>query len=344
MVSIIVVLVCLLINALLSGAEMAFVTIDKKLLRKKVLEGDKRALYIESMLLNPERILSVVQIGITLVGVISGAVGGAGAEENLAPYLMGTFSMEEDIAETISILIVVVPLTILSVIIGELVPKSFAIRFGMPIIIALAPGLKLAEKLLGPLVNPMEKATNFIVRLFLSKNPLSALTSDNEEISFKGLRTEFKEYFNNLFDLDSMNVQSTMIPWDKVDTISSTATADEVLEKIVSTRRTRIPVVDYGDVYGYVHAKEFISLSKGGIGENWLSFIRPIHAITPDTKLLMALKTMQKSKAHIMIVGSLDKPFGILTLEDIIEEVIGDIIDEDEDGKVKHYLRRQLKL
>lgn len=340
MISVLVVFACLFLNAILSCAEMAFVTIDDKLLRKKVLAGDKNAIYIEEMGNSPERILSVVQIGITLVGAISGAVSGAGAEEVLGPKFMELFGVNEQIAATMAITIVVAPLTILSVVIGELVPKSLAIRFALPIILRLAPALKIAEKVLGPLVNPMEKATDFIMKILLKSRPNTEEFAENEELSLKGLRSEYKQYFHNLLDLDSRNVGSIMVPWEKVDHLSSTAEPEEVSALILSTRRTRIPVLDANEVYGYLHSKEFVNLSQSGVGDNWLSFVRPIQSLTEDTKVLHALRTMQKKKAHFMIVGTLEKPIGIITLEDILEEVFGDFIDEDEDGKVKLFLRR----
>lgn len=340
MITVLIVFACLFLNAILSCAEMAFVTIDDKLLRKKVLAGDRSAMYIEEMGKSPERILSVVQIGITLVGAISGAVSGAGAEETLGPKFMQWFGVNEQVAAIFAITLVVAPLTILSVVIGELVPKSLAIRFALPIMLRLAPALKIAEKVLGPLVNPMEKATDFIMKILLKSTPNMEESSDGEELSLKGLRHEYKQYFHNLLDLDSRNVGSIMVPWEKVDHLSSTAEPEEVSALIMRTRRTRIPVLDANEVYGYLHSKEFVNLSQSGVGDNWLSFVRPIQALTSETKVLDALRTMQKKKAHFCIVGTLEHPIGIITLEDILEEVFGDFIDEDEDGKVKLFLRR----
>lgn len=340
MITVLIVFACLFLNAILSCAEMAFVTIDDKLLRKKVLAGDKGAIYIEEMGKSPERILSVVQIGITLVGAISGAVSGAGAEETLGPKFMEFFGLSEQVADALAIILVVGPLTILSVVIGELVPKSLAIRFSMPIILKLSPALKIAEKVLGPLVNPMEKVTEFIMRLLLKSQPKIEDTTEGEELSLKGLRHEYRQYFHNLLDLDSKSIGSIMIPWEQVDHISSMAEPEDVSAMIMRTRRTRIPVLDSNEVYGYLHSKEFVNLSQSGVGDNWLSFVRPIKALSQDTKVLDALRTMQKKKAHFMIVGSLERPIGIITLEDILEEVFGDFIDEDEDQKVTLFLRR----
>ena len=340
MITVLIVFVCLFLNAILSCAEMAFVTIDDKLLRKKVLAGDKSAKFIQEMGKSPERSLSVVQIGITLVGAISGAVAGASAEETLGPKFILWFGVNEQVAAAFSIILVVAPLTILSVVIGELVPKSLAIRFALPISLKLAPALKISEKILGPLVNPLEKATEFIMKILLRSAPAVEESLEVDELSLKGLRLEYKQYFHNLLDLDSKNVGSVMVPWDKVDRLVSTAKPEDVSWLIINTRRTRIPVMDADEVYGYLHSKEFVNLSQSGVGDNWLSFVRPIQALSNETKVLDALRIMQKKKAHFCIVGSLEQPVGIITLEDILEEVFGDFIDEDEDEKVKLFLRR----
>lgn len=340
MIALSIVLACLTLNAVLACAEMAFVTIDEKSLRKLALGGDKRAIYLEKMFKSPERILSVVQIGITLVGAISGAVSGAGAEETFGPLFMEWFGVSQKVAEATAITVVVAPLTILSVVIGELVPKSLAIKFSMPIILNLAPALMIAEKVLGPLVNPMEKSTDFILKLILRSKTTNVEEAEESEISLKGVRKEYREYFQNLLDLDSKTVGNIMVPWDKVDYLDSTVSSNDISVFIMSRGRTRIPVVDSNEVYGYLHSKEFINLLQSGVADNWLSFVRSVQILPVETKLLDALRKMQKSKAHFMIVGSREFPLGIVTLEDILEDVFGDFEDEDQDGRLKLFLRR----
>lgn len=342
MFALIIVLVCLAINALLSCAEMAFVTVDKKLLRKEVLGGNKKAKILEDMQDAPERILSVVQIGITLVGAVSAAVSGAGAEESIAPWLENYFNLSEEFAETLAIILVVVPLTVLSVIIGELVPKSFAIRYSFQISLLFAPSLRLAEKFLGFLVNPMEKITNLIVSLFLKEEKITATDEIETELSLNGLKSEHREYIHNLVDLDAKSVRTAMVSWDKVGVLNSTASPGEVYEFVLGKAHTRFPVIDSGDVYGFLHLKEFLQLQDAGEGDNWLSFVRAPIFINPDVKLLDALKTMKKSRVQFLIVGTASNPLGILTLQDVIEEVVGDIDDAIEDKRIIGFLRHRV--
>lgn len=336
-----IVFLCLGLNALLSCAEMAFVTIDKRKLRKDSLGGNRKAAYLIEMHESPERLLSVVQIGITLVGAISAAVSGAMAEESISPWLMSQFQLREKFAESMAIGIVVVPLTILSVIIGELVPKSLAIRYSYAICLFLAPTLKIAEKILGILVTPMERATNFIVDSIFPEEPLETETVDTE-VSLNGLMNEHKEYIHNLIDLDAKSVENAMVPWNEVEYLSSDASGEEVYDFILAKGRTRFPVVDQGEVYGFLHLKEFLQLQHAGAGDNWLSFVRPITMIDPHAKILSALRIMKLSKIQILVVGKRASPLGILTLQDVIEEVVGDIVDENEDKRIVVFLRHRV--
>ena len=339
--TLLIVFLCLGVNALLSCAEMAFVTVDKRKLRKEALGGNRKAQYLIDMQESPERILSVVQIGITLVGAISAAVSGAMAEESISPWLMSQFQLKEEISETLSISLVVVPLTILSVIIGELVPKSLAIRYSLSICLFLAPTLKLAEKLLGILVTPMERTTNYIVDAILPEANEDVETVESE-VSLTGLLNEHKEYIHNLIDLDAKSVDKAMVPWREVEYLNSSDTGEEVYEFLLAKGRTRFPVMDHGQVYGFLHLKEFLQLQHAGAGDNWLSFVRPINMIEPHAKILTAIKLMKLSKIQILVVGLRDDPLGILTLQDVIEEVMGDIMDENEDKRIVGFLRHRV--
>ncbi|MBF0207653.1 MAG: HlyC/CorC family transporter [Oligoflexia bacterium] len=342
LVPFIIVSACLIFNALMSCAEMAFVTVDKKRIRSKSLGGDSSASIIEKMQLNPERLLSAIQIGITLVGAISAAVSGAGAEETLAPLLSTYLNISESLAEIIALTLVVIPLTFLSVVIGELVPKSIALKYSLPVILRLAHILKITEKSLGPLISPIEKATKFILKLLTRYKFQDETEHEIDDVSLSGLKKEHKQYVLNLIDLEAKIVGNIMVPWNKVNTILYEQSSMEVLNKISDKRHTRLPVVANKEVCGFLHAKEFLNLFKNGVADNWVSFIRPPRFIDKKTNVFDALKTMQKNRIHILIVGTENNPEGIITLEDVLEEVIGDIIDEDEDNTVKHFIRRSL--
>lgn len=342
MTAIFIIFLCLFLNALFSCAEMAFVTVNKNKIHREEEKGSKRAQIVEKMHKAPERILSVIQIGITLVAAVSAAVSGAFSHEYLTPVFMDWFDLKEDAAESLSILVVVIPLTFLTVLIGELVPKSIAIKYSMKISLFLAPALKVAEKILGFLVTPLENMTNFLVKILFHPSRIGASSEFEDSISIHDLKQEHQEYVHNIIDLDVKTVSKALVNWDKVKWIDSTSTGQEVKQQFLLSNLTRMPVMDQGEVYGFIHLKEFLQVLNAGEKENWLSYIRPPVFISPDLKLINALRIMKKNKVQILIVGKAEEPVGIVTLEDVIEEVVGDIVDETEDKKIVGFLRQMV--
>src|SRR5215216_6513486 len=161
-----IIVVCLLINALLAGAEMAFVAVSKPGLRELVRQGHTKAELLLRLREQPGRTLSVIQIGITMVAALAGAVGGAGAEEVLSPSIETWLGVTENTADTIAIGIVVLPLTYLTVVVGELVPKTLALKHALRFALRIGPWLSLSDTVLGPLVTVLEWSTKQLLKVF----------------------------------------------------------------------------------------------------------------------------------------------------------------------------------
>ena len=184
--------------------------------------------------------------------------------------------------------------------------------------------------------------TNFLVNLFIRNKKLPDHPDESSQISIHDLKKEHKQYVHNIIDLDVTAVRSAMVSWEKVKWINSVKDGQSVKELFLSSNLTRLPVLDNGEVYGFIHLKEFLQVMNAGERENWLSYIRPPIFISPELKLITALKMMKKYKVQILIVGTAEAPLGILTLEDVIEEVVGDIVDETEDKKIVGFLRHMV--
>lgn len=166
MMEIILITVCLLLNAVLSGTEMAFVTVPRPRLRELATSGDPAAQKILALRDNPERTLSIIQVGITLVGALAAAVGGAGAEEALQPFFQERWGVSEPLSEFLSILTVVVPLTYLSVVVGELVPKALALRNPQTIVLQAARWLVRFDRMFAPIISALEWSTKKFLQTF----------------------------------------------------------------------------------------------------------------------------------------------------------------------------------
>ncbi len=339
-----IVLVCLILNAVLACVEMAFVSVGRPLLRQISAAGNRDARRLLTLRENPERTLSVLQIGITLVGVVSAAVGGAGAEETLSPWLQSNFELSEGVAEIVSILFVVVPITFLSVILGELVPKTVALKRPLAIALFSSRWLHMADAVLAPIVGVMEWMTNQILRIFFRRLRPERHTDGESSVELGSLSDLHRQYVVNLVQLEKKQIRDVMLPWDKVITMSAAQTMAEASAALLASGHSRIPVLDNGEVRGFLYSKEFMIFSATG-SDNWTSILRPILAVRDMDSLLKVMRLMQDKRNHLSLVYSAEKKLlGIVTLEDILEEVVGEIYDEDDDGRLKGLLASSGKL
>lgn len=309
---------------------MAFVTVSKPHLRKLAKQGDKQAQKVLALRLNPERVLSVLQIGITLVGAVSAAVGGAGAEESLSPFFQSYFEISEKASETLAIFVVVVPLTYLSVVIGELVPKTLALRFPMRFAKLGSYILVFLNKVFAPVVYILELSTKLIISPFIKKMGDETVSEQSSSIDIDDLLDSNKQYVFNLIAVDKRKVKDIIVPWDAVTKIPKDSHYTEVLDLIRTTRYTRFPVIDEeSNPVGILHAKDFNSEAEVS-RINWHELIRPILFLSTEERILSALKLIQNKKSHIAVIKNKTDIVGIVTLEDIFEEVVGDIYDDDD--------------
>lgn len=333
MLEFIVVIICLILNAILSGTEMAFVSTGRAHLRELARQGSAKAQHLVEMKSRPERILSIIQIGITLVGAIAAAVGGAGAEESLSPYLESRFHVSPDTAESISLALVVLPLTIFSVIFGELFPKAIALRNPTGIAMMMTPFLRISDKFLSPLINLMENSTNLMLRLFNIKHGTSADSGADDRPG----------YAVSFGIMKRLTVKEIMVPIREVILLNCNMAIHDVSKVISESGHTRLPVKKENRITGILNSKEF-HLFKESNQTDWLTIVRGALYLEENTDIMTALKMLQGQHKHMAIVISAGEPVGIVTIEDILEEFVGDIFDEDDDNLVKQLVRSRANL
>jgi len=339
MVVIIAILICLTLNAVLAGAETAFIAVNKSILKLMEKQGNSSAKLLLNMRDNPERTLSVIQIGITFVGALAAATGGAGAEEIIAPLVMDYFGLSDAFAEILSLLLVVIPLTFVTVVFAELVPKTLALRRPTELSTKVAPYLHSVSILLNPIVSALEWSTRKVIDLFPSRHTHQeeAEQSEVDADQLSVLSPINKQYVINLLKIEETRVGDIMIPWADVIHIGKNLPLEDVEATIVSSAHTRLPVIEDKDVVGIINAKEFFAFLKT-TRRDWQFILRPAIKLPHTTPILTALQIMQSQRAHIVIVYNGNTKQGIVTMEAIFEEIIGDIYDEDDDGTLKRIL------
>lgn len=338
MVELIIILICLMINAILAGSETAFIAVSRPDLRALAKQGNEQATLLFHMRENPERTLSVIQVGITFVGALAAAVGGAGADETISPWLVNHFNINNSLAEILSMLLVVIPLTYVSVVLGELVPKTFALRRPLFLAFKTGPWLHWISLFIGPIVTILEWSTKKIVSLFPSKHMThEEPTQQEDSIELDVLSVPNRQYVLNIFKIEKTTVKEVIVRWPEVIYINDTQSIEQIEHTIISSAHTRLPVLKNEQVIGIINTKEFLAFQKTG-NEDWAALIRHPIKILDTLPVLSALRIMQEKKAHLAIVYNGNVKTGIVTMEAIFEEIIGDIYDEDDDGTLTRIL------
>lgn len=338
MFEILVILICLLINGLLVGLETAFVATSRSSLRELVRHGDEKVKSLLFMREHPERTLSTLQLGITFFGAFAAAIGGAGAEESLSPMLKAYLGITENVATVLSLYIVVVPLIYANVVMGELVPKMLALRNPLYFATASAPWLYWVSRIINPFVVIFEWSTKKIIGAFHLWGWMKGIPAYEETtIGLEDLSASSEQYVVNIVKIEKTTVLEILLEWAEVISVDVNQSLEQVENKIIASGHTRLPVTKDQEVSGIINAKEFLAFQKTG-QTHWQCMLRPALSIQENMPLLTALRAMQEKRAHMAIVYKGSIHIGIVTMEDIFEEIVGDIYDEDDDGTIQKIL------
>jgi len=332
-----IIAVCLFLNALLAAAEIAFVSLTRAQVRELAKGGRKTALTLLALRENPERTLSVIQIGISLVGAMAAAMGGAQAHETLAPYIAQKIEIGRYSSQLMAMAIVVIPYTFLSVIFAELVPKTLALRSPAKIALGSARLLMALDWIFLPIVDFLEWSTKNVLRVLFPRSRATASPVSFDTVELDQLSSQARQYILNLVGIEKKRVRDVMLPWSQVDHIYFSQTIQEIEAVALRSGHTRLPVIAEGQVFGIVNTKELLALVKSG-ADRWAQIVRPMSRVQNNDSLLKALRQMQEKRSHLSAVFSETTLTGIVTMEDILEEVIGEIYDEDDDGALRRIL------
>ena len=338
MAQIIVLVLLVGLNAFFAASEMAFVSLNDTKISVKAKEGDKKYKKIERMLKSPSKFLATIQIGITLAGFLSSAFASDVFASKLAVILFDmTHIFSVGIWSTISIVIITIILSYFTLIFGELVPKRIAMenaekfsKFSISIITALA-------KIMSPFVKFLTWSTDCVSKIFgVSKENEETVTEEEIRMMVdvgeeKGtIKNEEKEMINNVFELNDTEVSEIMVHRTEMFAIDKELTVSDVSKKLVEGeyRYSRIPVYDedIDSIVGILYIKELLRANSN----TKIKKIMKDALFVPESKRIDELfKEMQKNKVQIAIVADeYGGTAGMVTMEDVLEEIVGDIFDE----------------
>lgn len=338
--------VLLAMNALFAAFEMALSAVPTARLASLAKLGTRGAATALRMKHQIERSLAVVQLGITLMGAITGVYGGAEVGKQLAPRLESGLGVSPGTAGLIALAVAVIPLATLTIVFAELAPKVLAIRYKERVACTLAPSMAVFARIASPVVTMLEGAVRLLLagltRLRGKRGPMTRDATSLHELAAaaalartaKLIGAREERIVTSAAQLSSRHLREIALPAADISLLPADVTLEDALVRAHLDMHTRFPIArderDPQSIEGYVTFKDLVALLKMSDGNPGLrSIMRPLQRIAGARSIAHALDEMVHGRTHIALVtDEAGRVTGLVTLEDILEELVGDIEDE----------------
>lgn len=349
--SIILLFVLILFNAFFSAAEMAFVSLNDTKVDLMADEGNAKAIILNKILKEPTRFLSTIQIFITLAGFLNSAFAADSFAQPMADALRVVIpTLAPATLRSISVVIITLILAIAQIVLGELVPKRIAMKYSEPFSFTIAKAMSVLSFISYPLVKFLTISTNIVLRLFgidpkdsdegVSEEEIRMMVDAGQEKG--GISTSERLMINNVFDFDNLSVEDIMTHRTEVEGIEQGLSLNDIIEVIDREKYTRFPVYKdtLDNVVGILHVKDlFHYLSTTSTSEFSVENVTRPPYFVPDSKKTSELfMEFQRDKVHMaVVIDEYGGTAGLVTMEDMIEEIVGDVFDEYDDEEIPDY-------
>ena len=339
MSQLLVLIVLIFFNAFFAAVEIAFISLNDMKIDKQAKEGDKKAKSIKKMLKNPSKFLATIQIGITLAGFLSSAFASDAFADDLAPVLARLIPVfPVDVWNHISIIIITIILSYFTLIFGELVPKRVAMKYSEPLAYASVGIIRFISIITAPFVRFLTFSTDVVSKLFgASGNEEETVTEEEIRMMIdvgeeKGsINKDEREMIENVFEFNDKLVSEIMVPRTEIFALDADLSVSDAIEEITADNRfSRMPVYEetLDKIKGIVYVKDIVTSLKNK-RTKIKSLVKEAYYVSELSHINDVFKELRKSKKQIAIV--LDEhggTAGIVTMEDIVEELVGEIYDE----------------
>ena len=344
---VIVLIILILLNAYFAATEIAFISLNDAKIDKQAKEGNKKAKQIQKMLNNPSKFLATIQIGITMAGFLSSAFASDAFADHLAPILNEWLPMVSvDVWKTVSIIIITLILSFFTLVFGELVPKRLAMKYYEKISFATIGVIKGISVFTAPFVKLLTWSTNMVSKLFgvgeqeeqtVTEEEIKMMVDQGQE---KGAIEETeKEIINNVFALNDITASEIMTPRRNVFAIDINENLSKILEDIDEYKYSRIPVYEetIDDIKGILLIKDILKVLNDKKQIKIKNLLKPAYFVPESKPIDEIFKELQRNKNQMAIViDEYGGTAGLLTMEDILEELVGNIFDEYDDIEVEY--------
>ena len=341
----------ILANGFFAGAEMALVSARRGRMAQLAAEGDKRAELVEQLQADPHRFLATVQIGVTLVGTMASAVGGATAVEVLKPLLQqAPVAAVRNAAELIALIVVVGVIAYGSLILGELVPKALALEHTERMALMVARPITFCARVGGLAVAVLTLSSRAVLALlgvrsqgeqaFITREEIRHLVAESR-VSGEVTPAE-QEFIHNLFEFTDTPVREVMVPRTRMVGIDIDRPRQEIIQEVLQHQFSRYPVyrADIENVIGFIHSKDLLGQVVVDPEAPLDSLLRPVFFVPEAKKIDALLREMQQRRLHMaLVVDEYGGLSGLVTTEDLLEELVGEIEDEHDAGEARRIKR-----
>lgn len=333
--SIILLIILIAINGIFSATELAFLSLDKIKLKQDVESGNKKAITINKILSNPSSFLSTIQIGITLAGFLASAF----AADYFAEYFLNIIHISfisKTVLETIFVVIITIILSYFTLVFGELVPKRIAINYSHRVAYTFVGLIKLVNYLFYPLIKFLTFSTELICKILKIKQNENKLTEEDiKKMILIGkdegvVEEKEKDYILNIFKFNDIAVDSVMTPKKDVVILNINDDLKTNILKIKESKYSRFPVYykDKNNIIGIINVKDIIIEHKESQKLDLNKLIRPATKFQYNEKIDDIFRYMQEENESLCPIYQEDEFIGIITIEDAVEEIVGNIYDE----------------
>ncbi|MGA0184236.1 MAG: hemolysin family protein [Candidatus Nanopelagicales bacterium] len=333
-INLLVVLFFVLLGGFFAAAELALVSLRENQVQR-LAESSRRGRRLASLTADPNRFLAAVQVGVTLAGFVSAGFGAAQIAPELAQPLISA-GLAEGVAQTLAFIVITVLIAYLSLVLGELVPKRIALQRVEKVALFAAGPIDFIARLFRPFIVALSFSTNVIVRIFgidptagkesISGEELRDLVAGHEELS-----EDERNLIDDVFEAGERELREVMLPRTEVDFLDSRLPVADAVRRVVDQPHSRYPVIrgSADDVVGFVHIRDILDPDASNRGEYVSQMCRPVVAFPGSKVVLETLTEMRRDRHHLAIVqDEYGGTAGIVTMEDLVEELIGDIKDE----------------
>jgi magnesium and cobalt exporter, CNNM family len=332
--NILLILLLVLIGAIFVAAEIALVSLRDSQISQLAHRG-KRGQLVAKLTSKPNLFLSAVQVGVTLSGFLAAAFGADNLSDDLTP-LLERLGLSSGVAHTISLVLITIVISYVSIVVGELTAKRLALQRAEGVALALAPLVDFTARVARPAIWLLGVSTNILVRVLGGDPTISREEVTNEEIRIMvsgstTLGDEERRIVEDVFAAGDRSLREVMVPRTEVDFLAGDMPVHRAVRELSKAPHSRYPVIGESadDIIGFVHVRDLLDPDLSSRTTPVAEVARPVLSMPDTVRVLRALSDMRRSSSHLaMVMDEYGGTAGIVTMEDLVEELVGDITDE----------------